>query len=46
MAMPHNTKAHLQSEDIADPSGLLDLTKEAMAMISQNLRIPGGDRRS
>ena len=42
MTAPHNTRAQLQSEGIIDPSDLVDFTEEAMAMISQNLRRPGG----
>ena len=42
MAMPHNTRVKLKCEGITDPSDLVDFTEEAMAMISQNLRRPGG----
>ena len=42
MAMPHNARAQLKSEGLIDPSDLVDFTEEAMAMISQNLRRPGG----
>ena len=41
--MQHNTRVQLQSEGIIDPSDLVDFTEEAMAMISQNLRRPGGE---
>ena len=42
MSMPHHARVQLQSECITDPSDLVDFTEEAMAMISQNLRRPGG----
>ena len=41
MAIPHNERLQLQSECITDPSDLVDFTEEAMAMISQNLSMPG-----
>ena len=42
MAMPHDIRVQFQSEDITDPSDLVDFTEEAMVMISQNLRRPRG----
>ena len=42
MAIPHNTRVQLQFEGITNPSDLVDFTEEAIAMISQNLRRPGG----
>ena len=42
MAIPHNTRVQLQSEGITDPGDLVDFNEDAMAMISQNLRRPGG----
>ena len=46
MATLHNTRVQLQSEGTTDPSDLVDFTEEDMAMISENLRRPGGDPRS
>jgi hypothetical protein len=43
MAIPHNTRVQLQSEGITDPGDLVDFNEDAMAMISQNLRRPGGE---
>ena len=42
MATPHNAREQSQSEGITDHSALVDFTEEAMAMIIQNLRRPGG----
>ena len=42
MAITHNTRVQLQSEGITDPGDLVDFNEDAMAMISQNLRRPGG----
>jgi len=42
MAIPHNTRVQLQSEGMTDPGDLVDFTEESMAVISQNLRRPGG----
>ena len=44
MDMPHNVRVQLQSEGITDPSDLVAFTEEDMAMISQNLRRPGGSK--
>ena len=40
--MTHNTRVQLQYKDIKDASNLVDFTDEAMAMINQSLRRPGG----
>ena len=42
MIITHNTMVQLQSEGITDPDNLVDFNEDAMAMISQNLRRPGG----
>ena len=41
-AITRNTRVQLQTEEMTDHSDLADFTKEAMDMISQNLRRPGG----
>ena len=42
MVMLRNTRVQLQSEGTADPNDIVDFAEEAIAMISQNLRRPGG----
>jgi len=44
MAIPHSTSVQLQFEDVTDRSDLVNFTEEAMAMISHNLRRPGGSK--
>ena len=42
MDVPCSTRAQSQSKGMTDPSALAGFAEEPMAMISQNLRRPGG----